>query len=160
MSKFIEIAAQLVSSQVSKTPMTTDQMIREIEKVYTSLKNLDSGLQIQVEMEVKPALTVKKAFKKNEVVCMVCGKGNFKILSRHLQAAHDMSQKEYRKQFDIPSGQSLAAKSYSDARKKMALDRDLAGNLAKAREMRKAKLVNKAVAKPADSPVAKVENEG
>jgi predicted transcriptional regulator len=44
-----------------------------------------------------------------------------------------MTAKEYRNQFDIPAGTPLASKAYSESRKQMAIDRDLAGGLAKAR---------------------------
>ena len=49
------------------------------------------------------------------------------------KTAHDMSASDYRKQFDIPRSQSLAAKNYSESRRQMAVDRGLADNLAKAR---------------------------
>jgi len=66
---------------------------------------------------------------------MICGKG-MKTLSRHLKTSHDMTASEYRKQFDIPRSQSLAAKSYSEKRRQMAIDRGLGENLAKARAER------------------------
>ncbi len=67
---------------------------------------------------------------------MICGKG-FKTLSRHLKTSHEMSANDYRKQFDIPRSQSLAAKNYSESRRQMAVDRGLADNLAKARAAKK-----------------------
>ena len=81
---------------------------------------------------------------------MLCGKGGFKTLARHLNTAHGMKPGEYKKQFGIPGKQPLAAKNYSDARRKMALDRGLADNLAKARGVRMANIEAKksAPAKP------------
>jgi len=64
---------------------------------------------------------------------MVCGKGGFKTLKRHLSQAHSLKPGQYRKQFGIPSTQKLAAKSYSEARRQTALDNNLADGLAKAR---------------------------
>ena len=61
----------------------------------------------------------------------------------------------YKKQFGISSKQALSAKSYSEARRKMAQDRGLADNLAKAREVRMANIEAKkgaAAAKPAKAP--------
>jgi predicted transcriptional regulator len=119
--------------------MSTDELLAEINKVHTALKKLDAGQEIPGGEETKPALTVKDAFKKHEVICMVCGKGGFKT-SRHLSTAHNMKPGAYKKQFGIPSKQSLSARSYSENRKQMALDRGLADNLAKAREVRMAKI--------------------
>ena len=85
--------------------------------------------------EQGPVVTRKKAFGKDKIFCMICGKG-MKTLSRHLKTSHDMSASEYRKQFDIPRTQSLASKSYSETRRQMAVDRGLGENLAKARAAR------------------------
>ncbi len=63
--------------------------------------------------EAKSAITVKQAFKKDEVICMVCGKGGMKTLTRHLKQAHDMKPGQYRKQFGIKSTQPLTAKSFT-----------------------------------------------
>ena len=135
MSTLIEMAAQLIVSQVSHTHMSTDQIISELNKVYNGLKGLESGRPNVVD-ESKAVLTIKEAFKKNEVICMVCGKG-FTTLTRHLNTAHDMKPGAYRKQFGISSKQPLAARSYSQARRASALDRGLADVLAKSREARR-----------------------
>jgi predicted transcriptional regulator len=142
MSTLLELAAQLVTSQVSKTPMTADQMISEIQKVHAGLKQLDKGQQVQPTEQIKPSITVKEAFKKNEVVCMVCGKGGFKTLKKHLQS-HGLKPGEYKKQFGISSKQALTAKSYSDARRKTAVERGLADKLALAQQARIAKIGSK-----------------
>ena len=57
-------------------------------------------------------------------------------LTRHLKTAHGMTPGEYRKQFDIPRTQSLAARAYSEKRRQMAIDRGLGDKLAKARAAR------------------------
>ena len=140
MATLVEIAAQIVASHAASTPMTSDQLIFEIGKVHSALKNLEAGEPVEGSEEVKTSLSVKEAFKKAEVVCMLCGKGGFKTLARHLNTAHGMKPGEYKKQFGIPGKQPLAAKNYSDARRKMALDRGLADNLAKARGVRMANI--------------------
>ena len=73
------------------------------------------------------------------MICMVCGKGGFKTLKKHLTLAHELKPGQYRKQFNIPSSLSLTAKSYSESRKQMAIDKGLADGLAKARATRAAK---------------------
>jgi len=153
MATLVEIAAQLVSSHASNTPMTSDELLAEITKVHNALKNLEAGQAIETEEEPKPSLSLKEAFKKNEVVCLICGKGGFKTLARHLSTAHGMKPGAYKKQFGIPSKQALSAKNYSETRRKMAQDRGLADNLAKAREVRMANIeAKKTVAKPAKAP--------
>ncbi|HJV36419.1 MucR family transcriptional regulator [Geomonas sp.] len=155
MATLVEIAAQLVASHASSTPMTSDELLAEISKVHAALKNLEAGQAVEGVEEAKPALTVKEAFKKNEVVCLLCGKGGFKTLARHLSTAHGMKPGAYKKQFGISSKQALSAKSYSESRRKMAQDRGLADNLAKAREVRMANIEAKKVAPAKATKAAK-----
>jgi len=138
----LELTASIVSSHASMSEMTSEELLQEIEKVYSSLQKLEGvGSEAAVAAESKaPAITLKKAFQADQVFCMVCGKGGMKTLTRHLAKVHGMKPGEYKKQFGIPSSQALTAKNFSDARRKMAQDRGLAENLAKARQVRAAKL--------------------
>lgn len=136
MSSLIQIAANLVVVQASTTPMSIDQILSEIGKVHKGLTDIESG-QAVIPVESKP-ISNKQAFLKNEVICQVCGKRGFKALGLHLTSAHNMTASMYRKQFGIPRTQSLTSKTYSQARRQSALDRGLADNLAKAREVRRA----------------------
>jgi predicted transcriptional regulator len=155
MATLVEIAGQLVAAHATSTKLTTEELIFEISKVHAALQALESGQVAGGGEEAKPALTVKEAFKKNEVICMVCGKGGFKTLTRHLSTAHQLKPSAYKKQFGISSKQTLSAKSYSESRKQMALDRGLADNLAKARQVRMANIeAKKAVTAKAEKAKA------
>lgn len=143
MSKIIELTTDIIAAHASSTSMTKEELITEIKEVFSVLTALeqieDTGLQEIVDeapAEEEPAVSKRKAFGKDKIYCMVCGKG-FTTLKRHLKTAHDMTDKEYREKFDIPTGTALAAKSYSENRRQMALDKDLAGNLEKARAAKK-----------------------
>lgn len=135
-----ELAAQILSAHLAKTEMTKDEMFAELTELHTTLAALERGEVPTAPAEVvdEPAMSRKKAFGKDKIFCMICGQG-FKTLSRHLRTAHDTTPKEYRLQFDIPRSQSLAARSYSESRRQMAVDRGLADNLAKARAKKKKK---------------------
>lgn len=143
MATLLELAAEIVSSHASTTEMSTDELLQEIQKVYGALQNLEAGKEIAAggDETRSPALSLKQAFRANEVFCLICGKGGMKTLTRHIKQMHNMKPGEYRKQFGIKSSQSLTARNFSDARRQMALDRGLATNLAKAREVRAAKLL-------------------
>ncbi len=137
MATILEMAADIVAAHASTTNMTKEELVAELNDVYYALNNLEKGdiNNDQVEEEQGPAVSRKKAFGKDKIFCMICGKG-FKTLSRHLKTSHEMSASEYRKQFDIPRSQSLAAKNYSDKRRQMAIDRGLGEKLARARAAR------------------------
>jgi len=140
MATLIELATEIVSAHACNTTMTKDELIAEIASVYQALAALEKGESVQVEHveEAKPALSAKKSIGKNAITCLICGKA-MKTLTRHLKTAHELKPGQYRKQFGIPSSQSLAAKSYSESRRQMALDRGLGEGLAKARAARAAK---------------------
>ena len=112
-------------------------------QIYATLKALEGGQQIEVAEEAKPTLTAKQSIKTNEIICLVCGKGKMKTLTRHLNTVHDLKPGQYKKQFGIPSKQPLTAKSYSEVRRKMAAERGLVDILAKAREKRAANIKDK-----------------
>jgi len=152
----LEMASSIVSSHASVSEMSTEELLQEIQKVYTALQKLEVSPEGVAGEEGKmvPAMTLKKAFQADQVTCMICGKGNMKTLTRHLARVHNLKPGEYRKQFGIPSKQPLTAKKFSESRRKMAQDRGLAENLAKARAVRAAKLKAKKSEKPA-KPAAK-----
>lgn len=148
MATLMEMVTEVVASHASSTPMSTDELLAEIQNVYTTLKKLESGETVAVgEEEQKPALSAKQSIRKNEVVCLICGKGGMKTLARHLAQAHQLKPGQYRKQFGIPRSQALAAKDFTAKRKEIAGNMNLAANLEKARAARQAKLAAKAPAK-------------
>lgn len=140
MATLLEMAAEIVAAHASTTPMSKEELIQEIAELHKALSSLEKGEDIGAEAMVEessaaPAVTRKKAFGKDKIVCMICGKA-MKTLARHLKAAHGLTAAEYRKQYDIPRTQPLAARAYSETRRQMAVDRGLGDNLAKARAER------------------------
>jgi predicted transcriptional regulator len=140
MPNLLEMAAEIVASHASTTPMTKEELIAELNDLHQALVAIENGTAQETAMEDEeatqtPAVSRKKAFGKDKVICMICGKA-MKTLARHLKTAHGMTASEYRKQFDIPRTQPLAARAYSESRRQMAIDRGLGDNLAKARAER------------------------
>jgi predicted transcriptional regulator len=142
MATLLEMAKDIVAAHAQTTALTTDELIREIHLIHAVLQQLESG---NCSPETKPSdsasavtpLTLKQAFRTNEVVCMICGKGGMKTLTRHLNQAHQVKPSQYRKQFGIPKSQSLMSRKYAETRKQIAATMDLGANLEKARAARK-----------------------
>lgn len=136
MATLLELAAEIVAAHASTTSMTKDELICELTELHRTLLALEKGETIEVEATVEhsatPAISIKKAFGKDKVICLICNK-EMKTLARHLRTVHNLKPGEYRKQFGIPRTQALAAKAYSESRKQMAIARGLGDNLAKAR---------------------------
>jgi predicted transcriptional regulator len=132
------MAVEIVSAHASTTSMTKEDLVAELAEVHTALKAMENGELVaeQLEQEQQPAMSLKKAFGKDKVYCLICGKG-MTTLGRHLRLVHEITPAEYRKQFDIPRTQPLAAKAYSEQRKQMAIERGLGEKLAQARAAKK-----------------------
>jgi len=139
MATLLEMATEIVLSMGSSSTMSKDELLAEIASVHKGLAAIEKGEGVAEEQGQEaaavPAVSRKKAFGKDKVICMICGK-EMKTLARHLKTAHDMKPGEYRKQFDIPRSQPLAARAYSESRRQMAIERGLGENLAKARAAR------------------------
>ena len=106
MANVLEMAAEIVAAHASSTTMSKEDILAEIQEVYAILSSLEKGEEVATTEEVQednsPAVSKRKAFGKNQIFCMICGKG-FTTLKRHLAASHYMTAKEYRNQFDIPA---------------------------------------------------------
>ena len=154
MSTLSELTVQVLTARLAKKEMSLEEIQKEMITISNMIKAIDEGTLKEPSPE-EPAekpkvqkINLKQYFKKDEVICLICNKG-FITLKRHLTMAHDLKPGEYRKQFNIPSTQSLAAKSYSESRRQMAIDKGLGEGLVKYRETQAAKKV--------DVPVEKVK---
>lgn len=153
MASLLEMAAEIVAAHASTTSMSKEELITELTELHKTLMNLEKGESgavedVAAEVAAPPAISLKKAFGKDKIICLICHK-EMKTLSRHLKTAHSMKPGEYRKQFGIPRTQALAAKAYSESRKEMAISRGLGEKLAKARASKAAKPTAKAAPKGA-----------
>jgi len=139
MATLLEMAGEIVMAHASTNAMSKDELLKELQEVYAALVALEKGEEVgAAAVETKPAMTAKKSIGKNTITCLICGE-SMKTLTRHLMSKHNLKPGAYRKQFGISSKQSLAAKSYSESRRQMALDKNLGAGLAKARAARAVK---------------------
>lgn len=155
-----ELTAEIVIAHANMNALSSDDLLKELKAVYATLQGLQTGEIEMPDQEPKkrgrkakiaaeaiaeekpvippaPALTIEEAFKPDQVACMVCGKKGMVTLKRHLASAHNLKPGKYRKQFQIPKDQPLAATQYVEKRRQIALDRGLAEKLAAARAAKK-----------------------
>ena len=152
-TNLLDLTADIVIAHASVTEMSSDDLLKEIKTVYATLEGLGkAGKALIIETSeqvpqkaakktkgpaepvaekakekpvIPPAMTIEEAFKPDQVACMICGKAGMKTLKRHLGIAHNLKPGQYRKQFNIPKGQPLAAREYVEKRRQIALDRGL-----------------------------------
>jgi len=134
----VELTAEIVSAHASVNEMGQEELLGEMQAVYQKLVGLAGTEGEEIEggaQEVKPAIPVNKAFGADKVYCLVCGKA-FTTLKKHIAVSHEMTPKDYRKAFGIPSKTPLVARKYSEAKKKIAQEKGLALKLAEGRKKR------------------------
>jgi len=143
--KLIEIAAEIVQTQVSLTPMTAADINLSLRQVFSTLQEMQKAetggtvLASQMMPEEAPkAIAPQDSIQDDKVICLECG-AEFKQLTQTHLSSHGMSPTEYRKKYGFTMRTSLSAKSLTKARSKAAKKRGLPENLKKAIEARRQK---------------------
>lgn len=134
MATLSELTVQVLTARLAKKEMSIEELQKEMVLISNMLKDIDAGTVQEtpaeiIEEEPKPQkINLKKVFKDNEVVCLICSKG-FITLKRHLSQVHQITDKEYKKQFGIPPNQPLVARSYSERKKADAVKNNLGAKM-------------------------------
>jgi predicted transcriptional regulator len=139
----IEIASEIVQTQVSLTSMSADEIASSLRQVFSTLRELQkvegggieaaptAELAQEAPPEEKLVLTPENSIQNDKVICLECGKEMRQLTTKHL-VSHGMSLKEYRKKYGFSMKTPLSAKSLTKARSKAAKKRGLPENLKKA----------------------------
>jgi predicted transcriptional regulator len=143
--KLIEIASEIVQTQVSLTSMSATDIASSLRQVFSTLQELGKaetgGIELArtaAEEAAATKLSPADSIQNDKVICLECGAESRQLTSKHL-VSHGMSQKEYRKKYGFTMATPLAAKSLTKARSKAAKKRGLPENLQKAIEARRQK---------------------
>jgi predicted transcriptional regulator len=62
MATLLELACDIVSSNVSTTSMSSDELLQEIQKVYSGLQALEASKTLAAAEKANPAIIVKESF--------------------------------------------------------------------------------------------------
>ena len=133
-TEILNLTAQIVSSHASMSELTSQELVKEIKKVYDTLSSLESGAVLEImtpekapeeEAVKKPSISLKDIVTRKHVVCLECGK-KLRTLRTHIRKAHKLMPKEYFKKFGLdPKKYPLVCKEYSEQRRKLAMERGL-----------------------------------
>ncbi len=91
----LSLAAKLATSYVGSNKVAREELPALISSLHEVLAKLESGEEIR-----EPAVAINKSVKRNEIICLECGKGH-KMLKRHLGTAHGLTPEEYRARWDL-----------------------------------------------------------
>jgi len=120
-TEIIKITAQIVTSHVSMSELSPQELVDEIKDIYNVLSSLEGGAVIpeimapekapEAEVVKKPPIPLKDIVTQKHVVCLECGK-KMRTLKAHIRKAHGLLPKEYFKKFSLDRKNSrLCAKS-------------------------------------------------
>uniref|UniRef100_A0A7V4G6R7 MucR family transcriptional regulator n=1 Tax=Desulfobacca acetoxidans TaxID=60893 RepID=A0A7V4G6R7_9BACT len=142
MSKqYVKLAADIVMANATGKGFTAEQLTHMLKTVAETLENLAEET-VAVTVEEQPAVEAKlprdwkAAIGKNTITCLICGYAG-KLLTPHLRSKHQLTPKEYRKQFQIPASVALVSKAYRAKRSKIAKDMGIGAKLQAARRAKK-----------------------
>jgi predicted transcriptional regulator len=113
------LTADIVSAYVSHNALTGDKLPDLIGSVYGALNKASVQGAEPPNVELNPAIAIKKSVTRDYIVCLEDGK-KFKSLKRHLKTHYDMSPEEYREKWRLPHDYPMVAPSYAAARSDLA----------------------------------------
>ena len=163
--RLTEIAAEIVQNQVSRGPMSSEEIVVSLKSVFGALMLLKmaEGEDVSLEvispgeaMEATPqGMSPEDSVQEDRIICLECGTEKRQLTAKHLES-HGLSAREYKKKWGFPLRQSLAAKSLSKSRSRAAKKRGLPPNL---REYLDARQQRKTETPPVEIPVAPIDPE-
>ena len=115
-TELLNLTTEIVAAHVSKNAISVDQLPTLIREVHQTLSGLGSE---PAKEKLTPAVSIKRSVQKNVITCLECGQAG-KILKRHLSTAHDLSVKEYREKWQLPTDYPMVAPSYAAQRSRLA----------------------------------------
>ncbi len=110
----LSLATKLATSYVGNNKVTPAEIPALISSLHEALSKLESGEPVR-----EPAVPINKSVKRNEIICLECGKGH-KTIKRHLTAAHGLTAEEYRARWDLARDYPLVAPNYAKQRSELA----------------------------------------
>ena len=161
--KLIEIASEIVKTQVSLSPMSGTDITSFLRQIFSTLYELQKAEFGEIELPkiqesaLSQALTPENSIQNDKVICLECGAEFKQLTSKHL-VFHGMSQREYRLKYGFTMRTPLAAKSLIKARSKAAKKKGLPEKLQQYIEARMQEKVEvKATAEPSGPGAQRVK---
>ena len=163
--KLIEIASEIVRTQVALTSMSATEIASSLRQVFSTLQEMQKaetgGIELAPAAEVageapteeKPVLNPANSIQNDKVICLECGTEMRQLTQKHL-SSHGISPKEYKRKYGFSMKTPLSAKSLTKARSKSAKKRGLPEKLKQYLEARRQAKAKAFAPKPATETVA------
>ncbi len=115
----LALTSEIVAAHVSNNTVTVTELPQLISQVYRSLATIGSGPVVAAVERPQPAVSIKKSVFPDYLICLEDGK-KLKMLKRHLKTAYDLTPKQYRERWELPSDYPMVAPNYARQRSRLA----------------------------------------
>ncbi len=111
------LTEKIVSAHIANNAISSADLPNLIRAVYDALGNVRAAGE--TAPRPKPAVPIKRSVTPNHIVCLEDGK-KMKMLKRHLKTDHNLTPKEYRERWGLPSDYPIVAPAYAKQRSALA----------------------------------------
>jgi predicted transcriptional regulator len=115
----LELVADIVSAYLSNNSIPASEIPGLITNVHGALATAENSQVEAPQIELKPAVSIKKSVTPDAIICLEDGK-SFKSLKRHLMTKYGMTPAEYRTKWGLPSDYPMVAPNYAASRSELA----------------------------------------
>ncbi|HSF96109.1 MAG TPA: MucR family transcriptional regulator [Thermohalobaculum sp.] len=117
-SELLALTSDIVAAHVSNNSVSSDDLPGLIGSVFSTLSSLGAEAA-EPEVELKPAVSIKKSISDDHIICLEDGK-KMKMLKRHLKTDHDLTPDEYRAKWGLSHDYPMVAPNYALKRQELA----------------------------------------
>lgn len=110
---------RIVAAFGANNHMLAEKLPGLMQAVFQSLNQISADDNAVSAKDQAPAVSIRKSVRPDYLVCLEDGR-QFKTLKRHLHAEHDLTPKEYREKWGLPSDYPMVASDYAERRSAVA----------------------------------------
>lgn len=118
-SNITEHTAAITAAYVGNNAVAADQIPAIIASVHATLGGLGKPADTTVQIELKPAVPVRKSIQPGAIICLDCGYQG-QMLRRHLTTAHGLTVDGYRARWGLDHDYPVVAPNYAEKRSALA----------------------------------------
>ncbi len=117
LKEIMGLTAQIVAAHVSHNIVPANELPKLFQQIFETLSAI-AGIG-ETSVAPKPAVSIRKSISPDYIICLEDGK-KLKMLKRHLKTSYNITPREYRIRWGLPSDYPMVAPNYAKQRSKLA----------------------------------------
>ncbi len=113
------LTTEIVTAYLSNNSVKSDDIPGLIRAIHGTLNTLGRESATPVEVELKPAVPIKKSVTPEYIICLEDGK-KLKMLKRYIRTRYNLTPEEYRAKWNLPADYPMVAPDYANKRSEFA----------------------------------------